>query len=98
MLCGLVPINNRHIAVHEYEVIIAFEVVVLLYVLLDKLQSLLSVIGPVAELLDVAEAHREPQYDEQGLDVEGLIVDYHDLALVKHVLPGLIRLLFDLVR
>ena len=92
---GLAPIHNRHITVHQNQLVVTPQPFVLQNVAFNYFQSLFSVPGYIANLLNVDFAMMLENYFE-GIDVELFVIDQKDSHwLALSVLE--IRIQVDLV-
>ena len=79
LLCGLISIEERHVAVHQNKFV--SKRVALLDACLDLFDSMLSVVSKVGSFLSIGEAkdQKEPRDD---VTVESFIVYHKDLGSV----------------
>ena len=78
---GFASIHDRHIAVHEYKIIGAFFIQILLHVFFDEIKRLFPIINMIADFHSVFKLDWVLQNDDQSIDVETLIVDNQNLLL-----------------
>ena len=91
LVTGFIPIHDRHVAVHQYQIICCHGFIIFLDVFNYFLKGLEPVLGCVANILWIYELDWIFEDDHGSVDVEVLIIHYQDPLLV--ILLGNVSLL-----
>ena len=79
LIGSIISIKNRHIAIHQYQLIVTFLTVVFSDVLLNFVYGFLSIECFLAYHIYVLNVESTIENDLNGLDVEDLVIDNENL-------------------